>query len=269
MTTFPLMSKGSHIFFTASIDGEPVEIMLESGLPAFLIEEKFYEQHLKKTDIPFEPSQAKINLFHDSYSILLRANGKINIGESVYEGPIYILKDFNDLRLPIQYLKDAKTNKAVVEIDLPEKRMSIGEDGIESTHYQKFKFSYNEKGMPTIRTVLLLTTARGEAKLKGDFILDFGNPMFLFMMRQHKSLEKAVKKGDVELKDAYNNEGVLVAQGIYAVKLSLAGRDYSDIPIGVTDKMETINQLGLLGIPFFSTPVVFDFDKKVLRVYEN
>lgn len=268
-TSFPLVSKDDHIFFTAILDGKPAEIMLESGLPAFLVDEKFYEQHLKGTDIPFEPSQAKINLFHDSYRILLRANGKIYLGDAVYEGPIYVLDNFNDLRLPIQYLKDAKNHRGIVEIDLPKGRMSIGEDNINSSHYQEFKFFYNEMGMPAIHTVLHLNTANKKAKLKGDFILDFGNPMFLFLMRQHKSLDKAVKKGNVKLIDAYNKEGVVVAQGIFAEKVYFAGRAYNNISIGVTDKMESIKQLGLLGIPFFSTPVVFDFDKNVMRVYEN
>lgn len=36
---------------------------------------------------------------------------------------------------------------------------------------------------------------------------------------QHKILDKAISKGKVDLKNAYNDEGILVAQGIYATKL--------------------------------------------------
>lgn len=268
-TTFPLTSKGSHFYFTANIDGSPAEIMLESGLPAFLVGQEFYEQHLKKTGLEFTPSKAKINLFNNLYNILFRAEGRMKVGEAVYDGPIFVLDDFDDLRLPIQFLKTSDSGKAIVKIDLPEKTLTVGEESIsQNAHYQKYWLSFNKMGMPIIHATLHLNTAKGDARLRGGFIADFGNPMLFFLMRQHKSMDRAIKKGSIELKDAYDNEGVLVAQGIYAEKISFCGREYNDVSIGVTDKMATIEQLGLIGIPFFSSPVVFDFDKKVMMIME-
>jgi len=266
--SFPLTNHGSHYYFTAAIDDVPTEIMLESGLPAFLVNEEFYEQHLKKTDLPFEPSKAKISLFHDTYNVLFRADGRIPIGDAVYEGPIWVLDDFHDMRLPIQYLKDATTNRAVVMIDLPQGCMTVGYDPANTEkHFQKYRLSFNQMGMPTIRAKLYLNTAAGEATLKGDYVVDFGNPMLLFLMQQHKSLDKAVKRGRIKLTEAYN-EGVLVAQGIYAEKVYFCGREYSNISIGVTDKMKTFEQLGLIGLPFFSTPIIFDFDRKMMKILQ-
>jgi len=266
-TTFPMEHKGSHFFFTANIDGEPAEIMLESGLPAFLVGVNFYEQHLKDVGLAFEPSKADITLFNEHYKISFRAEGKMHVGAAIYDGPVFVLEDFDDLRMPIQFLQDGNTGKGIVKVDLPNGCLLVGEECLDKTaHFQKYKLSYSTMGMPVINATLRLKTAKGNAKLKGDFMVDFGNPMLLFLMRQHKSLDKAVKKGRIELKDAYDNKGVLVAQGIYAEKASFCGREYNNVSFGVTDKMPTFEQLGLIGLPFYDSPVVFDFDKKVMMI---
>ncbi len=57
-----------------------------------------------------------------------------------------------------------------------------------------------------------------------------------------------------------------MAQGIYADQVSLFGQKYHDVSIGVTDKMQSLSHMGFLGIPFFSSPVVFDFDRGYMMV---
>ena len=79
-------------------------------------------------------------------------------------------------------------------------------------------------------------------------------------------MTRAIENGEIELKDAYNKQGEVVAQGIYANDVCLFGREYHDISIGVTDKMQSIKQLGFLGTRFFSSPVVFDFDKGTMLI---
>ena len=40
---FDLQRQGGHYYFTSSINGIPVEIMLESGIPALLVGQSVYE----------------------------------------------------------------------------------------------------------------------------------------------------------------------------------------------------------------------------------
>lgn len=268
-THFALTKEESHFFFTAELCGSQEKIMLESGLPAFLVGQDFYEQYLKKSDLAFEQSKANIRLrlFNSLYRILFQANGPISVGEAVYDGPIFILEDFEGLSMPVQYLKDAKTGKAIVMINLPEGYFTVGKD-VDDTEWEwgHYPLYYNQMNMPTIKAKLNIHTTKGEACLKGDFIVDFGNPMLLFLMRQHKSIVKAIRKGHIELQNGYDNDGHLVSQGIYADKVSLCGRKYHDISIGITDKMQSIEQLGLLGLPFYEVPVVLDFDNKIMKI---
>ena len=91
--------------------------------------------------------------------------------------------------------------------------------------------------------------------------MDFGNPSLLFLLKQHKSMAKAIKAKTIALKDAYEKQGRLVAQGLYADTVSMFGQKFLSQSIGVIDKMNSIEHLGFLGTPFFTSPVMFDFDR--------
>ena len=114
-------------------------------------------------------------------------------------------------------------------------------------------------GFPLLESTLRLSTAKGEATLKGNLIVDFGNPMLLFLNGENSQLKKAVANGNIELKDARNKEGKVVAKGIYATKIQLVGDEFDDVMIGVNPNPNNLKHLGYLGIKFFDRPVVFDF----------
>ncbi len=52
-TDFRLSSNGGHLFFETALCGEPVTVMVESGIPAFLIGQDFRipVQHLKGSEV--------------------------------------------------------------------------------------------------------------------------------------------------------------------------------------------------------------------------
>jgi hypothetical protein len=188
----------------------------------------------------------------------------IKIGNAIYDGPIFILEEYDGVSIPIQYMKDSASKRKVMTVDLKEGYLLVGQPS-DTFNGRKFKLSFDEElGFPIVAASVKLTTPQGRSKLKGNLIVDFGNPMLLFLLKQHESITKVIEKGKIELKNAYNKQGELVAQGIYANSISLFGQEYNDKSIGVTDKMPAIKQLGFLGVQFFSSPVVFDFDKGVM-----
>ncbi|MBQ5726613.1 MAG: hypothetical protein IIV58_04035 [Alistipes sp.] len=261
---FDLSKRGGHYYFTATLGDKPVEIMVESGIPALLVGENIYESCLKSHDLTFQPSKQKIRLLNNLYNIIYRTEGEIMIGGALYDGPIFILEDFNGVSIPIQYMKDSATKRKVMTVDLKEGYLLVGQTD-ENLNGRRFKLSFDEElGFPIVAASVKLTTPQGRSKLKGNLIVDFGNPMLLFLLKQHESITKVIEKGKIELKNAYNKKGELVAQGIYANSVSLFGQEYNDKSIGVTDKMPAIKQLGFLGVQFFTSPVVFDFDKGVM-----
>ena len=125
------------------------------------------------------------------------------------------------------------------------------------------------KNLPAIvRADISLSGSKGkQVRLKEDLIIDFGNPMLLFLMKQHKSFTRLMNRGQIELHDAYNADGVLVAQGLYSENTVICRKTFGETSIGVTDKMKSIGQFGFLGIPFFNVPVIFNFDKMEMTTY--
>jgi hypothetical protein len=263
---FGLERRGGHYFFTATINDVPADLMVESGIPALLVGESVYEKCLIESEITFEPSQQKIRLLNKLYDIIYRAEGVVKIGNAEYDGPIFVLADYAGVSIPIQYLKDAASKRRVVTVDLSEGYLQVGE-ATKCRGAEKFRLSFDkELGFPLVKASVRITTSKGRANVKGNLIVDFGNPSLLFLLKQHASLTKAIENGKIELKDAYNKQGEVVAQGIYANDVYLFGREYHDTSIGVTDKMQSIKQLGFLGTRFFSSPVVFDFDKGTMLI---
>jgi len=263
---FDLEKREGYLYFTAPMGDTPAEWMVESGIPALLVGENYYDACLKSSGLPFRPASQKIRLLNHLYDIVYRAEGEIPIGTIVYDGPVFILEDYDGISVPIQYLKDPVSKRSVVTIDLENGTLTVGttQEKLDGTRY-KLHFD-KENGFPLVSAVVDLVTPEGPAKLKGDLIVDFGNPSLLFLLKQDKRLAKAIKKGNIELREAYDNQGRLVAQGIYAITLSLFGHRYHDVSIGVTDRMQSIEQMGFLGIRFFQTAVAFDFDNGVMIV---
>lgn len=261
---YELNSHNGHLFFTADICGERTEIMVESGIPALLIGQEFYERTMLGNELVFEPSKAGIRLLNVEYQIVLKANGTVRVGSDIYSGPVFILKDFAGISIPLQYLRD-ESGRRTVSVDLQNRQLSVG--GAVGSGAQSYKLHFDKKmGFPVVSTKLIVSSGENVAVLKGDLIVDFGNPMLVFLMSGHRSVRKSIKKGDIVLQDARDANGNIVAQGVYADEVTVCGQEFRDVSLGVTGKMPAIEQMGFLGIPFFRSAVTFDFDNGVMSV---
>ena len=261
--SYELNNHNGHLFMTADICGEQHEIMVESGIPALLIGQNFYQRALTGGNLAFEPSQAKIRLLNNLYEITYKANGELQIGQNKYCGPIFILKDFEGISIPIQNLYDESGHR-IVSVDISNGRLSIGE--IPKIIGKCYKLHFDKKtGFPLVKAEVTISSKESKAKLKGNLIVDFGNPMLVFLMSQHRSIRRAIKDGKIIPQDARDANGIVVAQGIYAETITVCGQEYNDVSIGLTGKMTAIKELGFLGIPFFNSAIAFDFDNE--RMY--
>ena len=258
--SYELNNHNGHLFMNADICGEQHEIMVESGIPALLIGQDFYERALAGGNLAFEPSQAKIRLLNNLYEITYKANGELQIGQDKYFGPIFILKGFEGISIPVQNLYDGSGHRTV-SVDISNGRLSIGE--ITENIGKCYKLHLDNKtGFPIVKAEVAISSQQSKAKLKGNLIVDFGNPMLVFLMSQHRSVSKAIKNGKITPQDARDANGNVVAQGIYAETITVCGQEYNDVSIGLTGTMTAIKELGFLGIPFFNSAIAFDFDNE-------
>lgn len=265
--SYELNNHNGHLFMTADICGERSEIMVESGIPALLIGLDFYERALAGGNLVFEPSQARIRLLNNVYEITYKANGELQIGLDKYCGPVFILKDFDGISLPVQNLY-GESGRRTVSVDILNGRLSTGE--VAENIGKCYKLHLDKKtGFPIVKAKVAISSQENKAVLKGNLIVDFGNPMLVFLMNQHKSVSKAIKKGKIIPQDARDVNGNVVAQGIYADAITVCGQEYNDVSIGLTGKMTAIKELGFLGLPFFSSAVAFDFDNGRMFVLQK
>lgn len=258
---FNLQEKSNHHFyFSAAVAGEQTDIMLESGIPALLVGRDFYERVLQNSGLTFEPSERQIRLLNDVYKIPFRAEGKVTVGNLVFDGPVFVLDGFPGISMPIQYLKMSDGKKAFISLDFQDKIMTVNAQKPD-VEGEKFKLRIDKKmGFPIVRSVLKMKTEDGTVNLKGDFIVDFGNPELLFLMAQRKDVDKAVKSGKLTLIDILDPETFEVIGNVIKTESTVVcGRKFEGKWVAVTDKMLAIEQLGFLGIPFFQKTVVFDF----------
>lgn len=270
-TDYSLSKNQGHLFFETALCGESVTIMVESGIPAFLIGEEFYEQNKAEFDLTFTPSNKKMNLGGiNTYDISFTANGVVSLDGAKYEGPVFVLRDFKDFRIPIQHLKSSEGDKSIVLIDVPHGKISVLSQYPDIQYGSKYRLRFDKNnGLPIVHADISFSGNNGrQVRLKEDLIIDFGNPMLLFLMKQHKRFAKLIDRDLIELHDAYNPDGVLIAQGIYSENTLVCGKNFGETSIGVTDRMKSIRQFGFLGIPFFNVPVIFDFDKMELKTIE-
>ena len=98
--SFTLTRYAGHYMFTADINGTaPATIMLESGIPALLVDSAFAFGSGCFRDMHLEASDRSINLGGDKFRISHTANGTVRIGRGTsYRGKIWILSGYADHR---------------------------------------------------------------------------------------------------------------------------------------------------------------------------
>ncbi len=267
---FTLYKAGGHYFIESDINGDSIDLMLESGIPALLIDEEFYVENQPRLHLDVVASNSKLNLGGRIFEIKYTSEGKVNIGKAFYEGPIFVLAGESIPKLPIQYLKNPNDNSSIITIDLPNNSMRMeAEASFKERKGTLFKrnFTYNKNmGWPVINTKLVISSANKNAEMNGKFIIDFGNASLLFLMKQHKGVDSMIADSGLELQEARNPQGQVVAEGLFAEKVTILNSEFTNASVGVTDKMKTIKEAGFIGLKFFQNPITFDFDKKKIYV---
>lgn len=136
----------------------------------------------------------------------------------------------------------------------------------ETIDYTATAINYDSyMGMPAIKTHLDFEKDGKSFSLPGNYLLDLGNASFVFLMKQSQAVQDFLHANpDIELKNAYNKKGVLVAEAIITNKTSLCNRSFEEQIIAITSVLPKFTVEGSIGMKFFEGAVsVFDFDKQL------
>ena len=270
--SFTLTRYAGHYMFTADInDVTPATIMLESGIPALLVDSAFAFSSGCFRNMQLEPSDRSINLGSDRFRISHTTDGTVRIGRNTsYRGKIWILSGYADHReisIPLQYIHNEADNSSIVFVDLADGRLDMYcREHMNSQDIKDWKaFRINTRtymDMPAVKTTLTVREGGRDRKLKGNYVIDFGNAEMMALFDHNKKVHKYLKSNsDMELHDAKTPGGQVIGQLILSDECTLLGRTIPDAVVLITKTGSKFTSQGLLGLKFFqTTPVILDFD---------
>jgi hypothetical protein len=277
--SFTLTRYAGHYMFTADINNvAPATVMLESGIPALLVDSAFAFSSGCFKDMQLEPSDRSINLGGNKFRITHTANGTVRIGRNAsYRGKIWILADYADHReisIPLQYFyNEADNGSSIVFVDLAGGRMDIYcREHMDSQDIKSWNVSRINTNtymdMPAVKTTMTIRESGRDRKLKGNYVIDLGNAEVMALFDHNKKVQKYLKSNsDMELHDAKTPNGQVIGRIILSDEFKFMSRTIPDAVILINPTGSNFTSEGLLGLKFFlATPVILDFDRRKLYV---
>ncbi len=260
---FKLEKENGHYFLNTSVNGIGAKLMLESGVPGFMMSESFYEDHKDLLNLQVVPCHERIRYLGGMHNIKYTAQARLRIGDAIFEGTIKIADGDHALMIPINMFRNAADDSGITRIDLSNNELRIiSRASLPSLvkDAAAMDLSYNKFGMSVVNTQLSMDVNGLNIKLKGNFIVDMGNGSLLFLNKSQSIVESTLADSHVTLKEARDRNGKVVAEGLFADKLTICGRSFVDASVGVS-RFPSLDECGFLGVKFFTTPAIFDFDK--------
>ncbi len=255
-----------HFYFDAVVEGIPVkDILLESAIPGLLIGEDLFEKSFNHFGLENLEKQEgkKIVLHNNSYEIEYIHPMTLNINDGVFSGKVFVLKGYDKLALPVQYFAYKNSSKPYLKIDIAGKVMEfINDEEWDKTTYRQFELE-RIKGFPIVSTEFTVESSGKTGVIPNSrYILDFGNGSLVFLMKWNKEVDLMLNNSGIEAFEAKNRDGQIISEAIMADTCIVCGRLFENQPIGVTDRMKPLQAFsGLIGLKFFTVPVVFDFER--------
>lgn len=273
-----LTKQGAHYVFSAKLNNKAeATILLESGIPAMLVDSAFFFNSGVFSDLELHPmgGKEKMNLGGRVLVIAYKAKGSVRITDQIsYKGEVFVLSGYTQnyqAAVPVQYLyNEADKGSRIACLNLSENSMQmISRTSLRKLTKECSKVKMNTDtymGMPAVETTLVIEDENGQKQLKGNYNIDLGNPELMFLLQQNKDVQLFFADNpDIQLRQARNPRGEIVAQFMIAEKCQLCGAHFTNAVIAVTTNLPRFTTTGLIGLKFFlSTDVIFDFDNNLL-----
>ena len=260
--TYKLIKENGHFYFKTDVNGVDAKLMLESGVPGLMMSEAFYEANKEALNMEVKESDEKIRYLSGMHKVKYTAQTRLRIGDAVFEGPVKIVDGATDIKFPFHMLHHPSDSSTIVMIDLPRQEFSL----LRKEQLPEFTkgatacdMTFNKWGMPVFTSRLSMKVEGRKANLEGEFIADMGNASLLFLNQSQALVDNMLARGAVTLREARDKTGNVVAEGLYASKLTICDRTFKGVSVGVA-RMKSLKECGFLGLKFFTMPTVFDID---------
>lgn len=264
---FKMTKENGHFYLTTQINGVEGKMMFETGVPGFMIGDAFYNAHKEALNMDVQACHERIRYLGGLHNVTFTGNAKLRIGDAIFEGPVKIIENDANLKLPIHLLHHPSDSSSIVMMDLKKSKFSmltqsqlqeIVKDG------QSFPLTFNKWHMPVVNTRLSMSVGGQQLSITGNFITDMGNASLLFLNKSQEDVIRLLTDNSVKLQEARNKSGKVVSEGLLAESLVICNRKYTKVSVGV-NPFKSLSECGFLGLKFFSMPTIFDFSNS--RMY--
>ena len=258
---FKMLKENGHFFFETTVNGIGAKLMFESGLPGLMMGDAFYEANKDALEMDVKVCDEKIRYLSGLYNVTASAEARLRIGDAYFEGPVKIVEGQSDLKIPIHMLHHSTDSSSIIRIDLSNSEFRVvSRESMQALTQDatSFDLSFNKWAMPIVNTRLSMDVDGRQVTITGNFIADMGNASLLFLNKSCETVVKTLKESGVTLQAAYDRNGKVVAEGLYADRLTICGRKYKGVSVGV-HTFKSLDEYGFLGLKFFTMPTVFDF----------
>ena len=261
---FKMVKENGHFFIETTVNGVEAKLMFESGVPGLMMGDAFYEAHKEALQMEVKACDEKIRYLNGLYNVTASAEARLRIGDAYFEGPVKIVEGQSDLKMPIHMLHHSADSSSIVRMDLGNSEFRvISRERMQdlTKDASAFDISFNKWGMPVVNTRLSMDVGGRQVTIKGNFIADMGNASLLFLNKSREAVQAALKESGVTLQAARDKNGKVVAEGLYADRLTICGKTNSGVSVGV-HSFKSLDEYGFLGLKFFTMPTVFDFSNQ-------
>ncbi len=266
--------KSGHLFSEWLLnDTIPTRVMLETGFPKVVINEKFVNKYLKgKVKMEKAPENTQIALWgrkgSNKVSYFIKDTLVINGKEIMIDA---LVSDFSsnkswknrDIVFPLRDLP------GITEVNIKDQYMIIDRSLKYSSDYLEFNVEYDEgtKGLYLETSLNIFDSLQTKEILKGRFLLDLGAPNAIFLNRTNSKVENFVNQSDrMILKDTTRfkpnprmNLSIIMPNKINIDKISLKG-EYI-VALNLFGK-QSEKYIGIIGNHFFKNfTIIFDYER--------
>ena len=275
-------TKSGHYAFHTMLNHQiPTSIMIESGISKALIDSAFLFTHANQLQLKIRNNDMnkEINLGGTVYRISHIAEGTLQFGTAVYKGQILVLANYRDdteITIPIQRLTHtADWGSRIVLLDLTKgylqmlTRKELRNDWASTNRYRINRRTYER--MPALKTPITFNVGGKDIVIHGNFNLDLGNPMPLYLRSQSSIVTDILNENpQLQLLVATDLQGNPVTKAFVADDCHIADKPIGRSTICILDQLRRFTTDGLIGLPFFMhQTAVFDFENNYLYLREH
>lgn len=274
-TTFKIFKQEEDYYTQALINGQEARpFMIETGAAAIVTNSAdFNELFLNRIDMVEVDSVPSVLRFdRREHKVLKMVRGVTTIGEMVYDGPIIVIDDFDDLLVPIHRLRNPDNpNQTLISFDIKKGVMEYvtpEENNLKTKNVFKL---YRLLPWPTFEADFEMRDAFGNnGGTRASFIFDMGCSTQVYFMGKSPVFIKFIKENGIKLQRAAYKKGEENPErklyGINSPYFKIGNKTHRGIHIGIASNVHIYDCIGCIGPSFFGDgKFILDLNDMTLR----